>query len=46
MVYFGYENIIEASKISFSFLINSFARDIAMLVTYYYILEGYYNEKI
>ena len=46
MVYFGYQNIIEASKISFSFLINSFARDIAMLVTYYYILEGYYNEKI
>ena len=46
MVYFGYENIIEASKISFSFLINSFVRDIAMLVTYYYILEGYYNEKI
>ena len=46
MVYFGYENIIEASKISFSFLINSFARDIAMLVTYYYILEDCYNEKI
>ena len=41
MVYFGYENILEASKVSFSFLINSFARDIVMLVTYYYILGGY-----
>lgn len=41
MIYFGYENILEASKVSISFLINSFARDFVMLVTYYYILKGY-----
>ena len=38
MVYFGYENIQESSQVSLSFLINSTARDLVMLVTYYYIL--------
>ena len=39
MVYFGYENIIESSQVSLSFLINSTARDLVMLITYYYILQ-------
>ena len=38
MVYFGYENILESSQVSLSFLINSTARDLVMLITYYYIL--------
>ena len=38
MVYFGYENIQESSQVSLSFLINSTARDLVMLITYYYIL--------
>ena len=41
MIYFGYVNILEASEVSLSFLINSLARDVVMLVTYYYLLEGY-----
>jgi hypothetical protein len=45
MVYFGYENILAASKVSISFLINSLARDLAMLVTYYYILKDYSLSK-
>jgi hypothetical protein len=45
MIYFGYENILAASKVSISFLINSFARDLAMLVTYYYILKDYSLSK-
>ena len=45
MIYFGYENILTASKVSISFLINSFARDLAMLVTYYYILKDYSLSK-
>ena len=45
MIYFGYENILVASKVSISFLINSFARDLAMLVTYYYILKDYSLSK-
>ena len=38
MVYFGYQNILESSQVSLSFLINSTARDLVMLITYYYIL--------
>jgi len=38
MVYFGYQNILESSQDSLSFLINSTARDLVMLITYYYIL--------
>ena len=38
MVYFGYQNITESSQVSLSFLINSTARDLVMLITYYYIL--------
>ena len=38
MVYFGYQNILESSQVSFSFLINSTVRDLVMLITYYYIL--------
>jgi len=38
MLYFGYENIIISSEVSLSFLINSFARDLIMLITFYYIL--------
>ena len=38
MVYFGYENILESSQVSLSFLINSTVRDLVMLITYYYIL--------
>ena len=38
MVYFGYENILESSQVILSFLINSTARDLVMLITYYYIL--------
>ena len=45
MIYFGYENILVASKVSISFLINSLARDAAMLVTYYYILKDYSLSK-
>ena len=45
MIYFGYENILAASKVSISFLINSLARDLAMLVTYYYILKDYSLSK-
>lgn len=45
MIYFGYENILTASKVSISFLINSFARDLAMLVTFYYILKDYSLSK-
>ena len=45
MIYFGYENILASSKVSISFLINSFARDLAMLVTYYYILKDYSLSK-
>ena len=45
MVYFGYENILESSKVSLSFLINSTARDLVMLIVYYYILEGYYQDN-
>ena len=45
MVYFGYENILESSQVSLSFLINSTARDLVMLVVYYYILEGYYQDN-
>lgn len=45
MIYFGYQNILVASKVSISFLINSFARDAAMLVTYYYILKDYSLSK-
>ena len=45
MIYFGYENILVASKVSISFLINSLARDTAMLVTYYYILKDYSLSK-
>lgn len=41
MFYFGYINILESSEVSLSFLINSFARDVVMLVTFYFILEGY-----
>ena len=39
MVYFGYQNILESSQDSLSFLINSTARDLVMLITYYYILQ-------
>jgi hypothetical protein len=46
MIYFGYENILAASKVSVSFLINSFARDLAMLATYYILLKGYSLSKI
>ena len=42
MVYFGYENILESSRVSLSFLINSTARDLVMLIVYYYILGGYW----
>ena len=45
MIYFGYENILTASKVSISFLINSLARDVVMLVTYYYILKDYSLSK-
>ena len=45
MLYFGYENILAASKVSISFLINSFARDLAMLATYYYLLKDYSLSK-
>jgi len=45
MIYFGYENILAASKVSISFLINSFARDLAMLATYYYLLKDYSLSK-
>ena len=45
MIYFGYENILAASKVSISFLINSLARDVVMLVTYYYILKDYSLSK-
>lgn len=45
MLYFGYENIIEASKVSVSFLISSFSRDIIMLITFYIILQGYSLQK-
>ena len=38
MVYFGYQNILESSQVSLSFLINSTVRDLVMLITYYYIL--------
>ena len=38
MVYFGYQNVLESSQVSLSFLINSTARDLVMLITYYYIL--------
>ena len=41
MLYFGYENIIEASRVSISFLVSSFARDFVMLITFYFILQGY-----
>jgi hypothetical protein len=46
MIYFGYENILAASKVSVSFLINSFARDLAMLATYYILLKDYSLSKI
>jgi len=45
MLYFGYENIIEASKVSISFLISSISRDIVMLITFYFILQGYSLQK-
>tara|TARA_B110000285_G_scaffold192947_1_gene221679 strand:- start:317 stop:727 length:411 start_codon:yes stop_codon:yes gene_type:complete len=45
MVYFGYENILEASKVSLSFLINNIARDLVMLVVYYYLLEEYHQDN-
>jgi hypothetical protein len=45
MIYFGYENILAASKVSVSFLINSFARDLAMLATYYILLKDYSLSK-
>jgi hypothetical protein len=45
MIYFGYENILAASKVSISFLINSFARDLAMLATYYILLKDYSLSK-
>lgn len=41
MIYFGYENIITSSEVSLSFMINSFVRDIIMLITFYYILMDY-----
>lgn len=46
MIYFGYENILASSKVSMSFLINSFARDLAMLATYYILLKDYSLSKI
>jgi hypothetical protein len=45
MVYFGYENILESSKVSLSFLINSTARDLVMLIVYYILLGGYYEDN-
>ena len=38
MIYFGYQNIITSSEVSLSFMINSFVRDVIMLITFYYIL--------
>jgi hypothetical protein len=41
MIYFGYVNILEATEVSLSYLVNSLARDVVMLGTFYYILRGY-----
>jgi hypothetical protein len=41
MIYFGYENIITSSEVNLSFMINSFVRDVIMLITFYYYLMEY-----
>lgn len=41
MIYFGYENIITSSAVNLSFMINSFVRDIIMLITFYNYLMDY-----
>ena len=41
MLYFGYDNIVVSSSVSFSYLINSLARDLVMLITFYLMLTNY-----